>query len=110
MPLPVPAGRLFAVLNHLSFLRIRRTEASCKGCALCEKPCPVGIKVAEATPAVNTNCIGCLECVDACPRHGALTVQVGPTWYDGIKKLGKRRAPEPQPILEQAGPSVTSVK
>jgi polyferredoxin len=100
-----PLGGLFAIFNHLSILRIRRTESSCKGCALCEKPCPVGIKVAEANPAVNTNCIGCLECVDTCPRHGALTVQIGPTWYDAIKKLGKRHTPEPQPVLEQAGPS-----
>ncbi len=99
-----PLGGMFAILNHLSILRIRRSEASCKSCALCARPCPVGIKVAEASPAVNTNCIGCLECVDACPRPGALTVQLHPTWWDGLKKLGRRSAPQPQPVLDHVGP------
>ncbi len=89
-----PLGAVFAILSHLSFLRIRREGASCKNCAICEKPCPVGIKVAEASRAVNTNCIGCLECVQVCPRKGALTVQLAPVWLDGIKGLGKRETPE----------------
>lgn len=94
-----PLGGALALLGHGSLLRIRRTAASCKGCALCEIPCPVGIAVAEANPMVNTNCIGCLACVEACPRHGALEVQFAPTlwaaqvsaWAKQIARRGSRK-------------------
>jgi polyferredoxin len=90
-----PLGGLMSIFGNLSILRIRRNETSCRGCALCETPCPVGIAVAEASPAVSPNCIGCLACVQACPRHGTLTVQVGPTWYDGLKKVARRLRGQP---------------
>ncbi len=70
-----PAGALFAVLGHLSILRIKRSGTSCTGCNLCVAPCPVGIDVSAADAAVSTDCIGCLDCVTACPVGGALTVQ-----------------------------------
>jgi polyferredoxin len=79
-----------SVTQHLSFLRIRRVEEGCKGCALCETPCPMGIKVASANPAVSAACIGCLKCVDACPKHGVLSVQLAPTWLDPVKRRMSR--------------------
>lgn len=82
-----PLGGVLSVLQHVSFLRIRRSTDSCKGCALCETPCPMGIKVATAKSTVSVDCIGCLNCVEACPRHGALTVQLAPRWFDPIKRL-----------------------
>jgi NapH/MauN family ferredoxin-type protein len=69
-----PAGAVFAVLGHLSFLRIRRTASACTDCNLCVAPCPVGIDVAKADPTVSTDCIGCLECVANCTFSGALEV------------------------------------
>ena len=84
-----PLGAVLSVTQNLSFLRIRRNAASCKGCAICETPCPVGIKVAEAKDRVSVNCIGCLECVEACPRKGALELQLAPVW------LPLPRRPEP---------------
>lgn len=86
-----PLGGLMSLLGHVSFLRIRRNAASCKGCALCNAPCPVGIDVANAQDAVSTDCIGCLACVQACPRGGTLEVQLAPTWLDPLK----RRAASP---------------
>jgi polyferredoxin len=65
-------------LGNLGLLRIRRDEANCKGCAVCNAPCPLKLDVAKADPAVSADCLGCLECVDVCPRHGALNVTFGP--------------------------------
>lgn len=83
-----PLGGALSLVGHVSLLRIRRSEASCKGCALCETPCPVGLHVADANPLVSTNCIGCLACVEACPRHGTLEVQFTPVIW--VKQLRRR--------------------
>jgi polyferredoxin len=85
-----PLGGVLSLVGHLSLLRIRRNPSSCKGCAVCEIPCPVGIAVASANPVINTNCIGCLACVEVCPRRGALEVQLAPSWFTGLRALIKR--------------------
>lgn len=81
-----PLGGVLSLVQHFSFLRIRREDAGCKGCALCDRPCPMGINVSQANPAVNTDCIGCLACVEVCPKPDVLTVQLAPAWLDGIKR------------------------
>jgi polyferredoxin len=73
-----PLGGAISLLGNLSLLRIRRDEASCSGCAICSAPCPVKIDVAQAYPAVSADCVGCLKCVEVCPREGALSVTLGP--------------------------------
>ena len=73
-----PLGGAISLLGNLSLLRIRRDEAKCMDCAVCNAPCPVKIDVAEADPAVSADCIGCLECVEVCPCDGALSVTLGP--------------------------------
>jgi polyferredoxin len=95
-----PLGGALSILGHFSLLRISRAETTCKGCALCNVPCPVGIDVATANPMVNTNCIGCMACVDACPRHGTLEVQFAPAiWVRSLRtRLGGQRASANQPL------------
>jgi polyferredoxin len=85
-----PVGGVLSVLGHLSLFRIRRAEDRCKGCGLCDTPCPVGVPVATADPAVSVNCVGCLACVEVCPKEGALTVQLAPTWLDPLRQRLQR--------------------
>lgn len=80
-----PLGGALSLLGHLSLLRIRREPINCKECALCDVACPMGIAVAKANPTVNTNCIGCLACVDSCPRRATLEVKLAPTWFGGLR-------------------------
>lgn len=80
-----PFGGAISLLGNLSLLRIGREGDSCKGCAVCAKPCPVKLPV-DTVDTINSNCIGCLACVDACPRPGALEVKIAPTWLDPIGK------------------------
>lgn len=80
-----PLGGVISVLGNVSLLRIRRADSHCKGCAICERPCPVKLHMASMD-VVNSNCIGCMACVEACPRHGALELQLHPTWWDTLKK------------------------
>jgi len=86
-----PLGGAISLVGRFSLLRIRRTDTACKSCALCERPCPVKLPVATAT-TISSNCIGCLACVDACPRHGALELRLAPTWFDGIRARLSRKA------------------
>ena len=96
-----PLGGALSLLSHVSLLRIRRTESTCKGCALCARPCPVGIAVEKAHPLVSTNCIGCLACVETCPRHGALEVAFMPKhWLNSLRNVLHRPAPA-TPAIEQ---------
>jgi len=85
-----PLGGALSLVGHLSLLRIRRDQTDCKNCGLCEKPCPVGISVAKANPRVNPNCIGCLDCVEACPRRASLGVYLSPSWWERLTGLVKR--------------------
>ena len=97
-----PLGGVLSVLNHVSILRIRRTESTCKSCALCNRPCPMGIDVAKAAPFVSANCINCMECVDTCPRHGALEVQFAPaTWIESLRR--RWSAPRTTKAQDEAG-------
>jgi len=73
-----PLGGVISILGNFSLLRIRREKTGCKGCAVCNTPCPVRIDVANASPAVSADCIGCLACVEACPHSGVLAVTLGP--------------------------------
>ena len=92
-----PLGGALSLLSYFSFLRIQRSATACKTCNVCDKPCPVGLAVAKASPRVSTNCIGCLACVEACPRVGALDVAIAPVWWDQLRALPKRFRREPVP-------------
>ncbi len=85
-----PLGGAISLLSKFSLLRIRREESTCKSCQLCTRPCPMKLDVADAK-IVSSNCIGCLACVDTCPRPGALEVKLAPAWIDGIRKLAGGR-------------------
>jgi polyferredoxin len=84
-----PLGGAISLVGKFSLLRIRRTESGCKSCALCARPCPVKLPVDTAT-TVSSDCIGCLACVDACPRHGTLEVQLAPTWLDWARRRSQK--------------------
>ncbi len=92
-----PLGGAISLLSKLSLFRIRREESSCKSCVLCERPCPVKINVATAN-IVSSNCIGCMACVESCPRHGTLELKLAPVWLDGLRKLfGKKPSTQSKP-------------
>ena len=81
-----PLGGAISLLGNFSLLRIRRSDDSCKGCNVCQTPCPVKLPVATAE-TVSGDCIGCLACVQSCPRPGALELKLAPTWLDPIRKF-----------------------
>lgn len=91
-----PFGAVFKVLGLFSLTRIRRSTNACTDCTLCDRPCPVGIEPSKARPMVSTDCIGCLDCVAACPVKGALTL-------NAPVALGLPLTPDAAPKTRAAG-------
>lgn len=80
-----PLGGAISLISKFSFLRIRRNGDTCKNCNVCAKPCPVKLPVATAK-TISSECIGCLACVEACPKPGVLEVQIAPAWLGSSRK------------------------
>lgn len=72
-----PLGAVNGLVARLSPVRLERNASACVDCGLCTRSCPMGVDVAKADAVTSAECTGCLECVEACPRAGALELHVG---------------------------------
>ena len=72
-----PLGAASGLLGKLSPVYLKREADACKTCKICTNACPMGLQVHSATTITSVDCIGCLECVGACPRDGAMEVKLG---------------------------------
>ena len=74
-----PYGALLGIVSLLSPSKIKRDQASCIDCGLCNKACPSFIKVDSVKTVFSDECSTCMSCVDACPVKDTLQLrtQVG---------------------------------
>jgi len=72
-----PLGAASALFGKFSPIYLKREAEACKDCKVCTKACPMGLPVHSAVKIKSADCIGCLDCVGACPREGALEVKLG---------------------------------
>ncbi len=72
------AGYLLEIFKiqtkHHSVLKITRHPHICIDCGLCSRSCPQGIDVADLTLVKHPDCNICGDCVSACPKEGALSL------------------------------------
>jgi len=62
-----PLGAFYGLISKISLVR-RRVNSSCIGCKLCENACPTGtIRRDRDCSSDPGECIMCLQCMDACP-------------------------------------------
>jgi Fe-S-cluster-containing hydrogenase component 2 len=72
-----PYGTLQGILGVLSPIRLHKDDELCTHCGRCTRVCPNGVDVASASIEVlSAECMGCVSCVEACPRKGALEMRV----------------------------------
>jgi len=69
-----PMGGFLGAISRFSLFKVRRNEPTCIDCGLCDKACPVNIKVSQVAVVESPECINCNECVNACPVKDALEV------------------------------------
>ena len=67
-----PYGALLGLVSLASPLRIRRSRERCIDRGKCARACPAQLPVDRLVTIRSAECLGCLECVAACPVEGAL--------------------------------------
>jgi len=55
---------------HLKRKVIRVELAECISCTLCDKACPMNIKIIKMSQVSDPNCIYCGNCIEKCPKNG----------------------------------------
>ncbi len=62
-----PLGAIYALFNPISFYKMDVNLRKCIKCDLCQKNCPVDIKIYENSN--SPECIRCGKCVSVCPTN-----------------------------------------
>jgi ferredoxin len=65
-----PAGAFLGLLSRFSLFKIIIDENNCKDCGLCEKVCKASCIKSKEKKIDFSACIGCYNCIDACPTVG----------------------------------------
>ena len=72
-----PIAVFLKTTSRFALLKVRGDPEKCNMSGLCEKACPMDIRIrdyiAAGTRVLSTECIFCSSCVNACP-NGALRV------------------------------------
>lgn len=61
-------GAYYGLFSVLRIFGIARDENKCIHCHLCDKKCPMNIKIEKNKFIRHPNCINCLTCVSVCPK------------------------------------------
>lgn len=70
-----PLGAMWGLMNHISFLKIRRDKVKCTECGVCNKVCPMDVQSFEREENFEDfDCIRCMRCKDSCPQN-AITIK-----------------------------------
>jgi ferredoxin len=94
-----PAGAVLRLLARRTAFRIAIDPADCNGCGVCEKACKAGCIDAAGRRVAFDACVGCFDCLDACPRDG---IRLEPAWR-------RRPSPAAAPVEEPADPGRRAV-
>jgi len=68
-----PLGGLLSIVQRVSLFKIQRYPNLCIDCGRCAKVCPVKLPV-DKSIRTGADCVGCLDCIESCPKPGALEV------------------------------------
>ena len=64
-----PLGAILSPISRLRIFKIKKPREGCGACRVCTNSCPMGIPLYKQDKVDTGECINCLSCVYACPRH-----------------------------------------
>jgi ferredoxin len=67
-----PAGALLGLLSRFSVFKIAIENDKCIECGKCERVCKAGCLDSDSKKIDFAACIGCFNCMDACPTAGMI--------------------------------------
>lgn len=62
-------GAVDGVMGSVRPVGIRRNDKACIHCHLCEKVCPMNVRVEHTRFVRHPNCINCMNCLTNCPTQ-----------------------------------------
>ncbi len=62
-------GAVDGMMSVVRPLSIKREEKKCIHCHLCDKICPMNVRVESVCFVRHPNCINCMKCICVCPKH-----------------------------------------
>ena len=62
-----PLGLIYGFFNKVGLFRLRWQEERCIRCGICEKLCPMELKIPKELN--SKECIRCLNCLNSCPTR-----------------------------------------
>jgi len=86
-----PYGAFLGLFNLVRIKAIVRKDTSCVHCKMCEKNCPMNIKMSNQGVVRDVRCISCMECTSghACPKEDTLKM-AGTKGKDKAVKLNAK--------------------
>ncbi|WP_207910899.1 4Fe-4S binding protein [Caldanaerobacter subterraneus] len=72
-----PYGAVLGIFNLIRIFPIKRNNKTCINCKMCDRNCPMNIKVSEKTIIRDHQCISCLKCTSeySCPINNTVTIE-----------------------------------
>ncbi len=73
-----PYGAFLGITNLFRIFKVRRIPEKCIDCKMCDRACPMNIKVSKVRAVTNHQCITCLKCTSefTCPVSDTVIVSV----------------------------------
>lgn len=74
-----PYGAFLGIFNLFRLFKIRRSSSTCINCKLCDKACPMNIKISESNIVSDHQCISCMKCTSesSCPVNETVNLVSG---------------------------------
>jgi len=63
-----PLGAVMGITSKIGIFKIKNDD-SCNGCKLCDKKCPMNIKISDKDEIKSAECINCNDCIEVCPKN-----------------------------------------
>lgn len=87
-----PVGALLGLVSKFSIFKIKLNESLCNSCGACGSKCKAQCIDTKNKKVDFTRCVGCLNCLTACPSNGVVfTQRPKKTELKAVKVENKRR-------------------